>query len=129
MSEQVKAYDAVIKILDNAQNILKKGLEIYKKRHTFIDPDRLTQNVFDAMDKARSDVRKAKKSDPYTKRAYADPLHEKIGRLFDGKVGKETSQAKLREWYQEAEYRFQHRIPPGYHDERLNESKKDEGIS
>lgn len=125
ISEQVKAYDTVIKILDNAQNIVKKGLEVYKKRHAFIDPTRLTQNIIQAIDEARSDVRKAKRSDPYTKQAYTDPLHEKIGRLFDGKIGKQPPQAKLREWYQEAEYRFQHRIPPGYHDERQNESRKD----
>lgn len=62
ISEQVKAYDTVIKILDNAQNMIKKGLEVYKKRHAFIDSGRLTQNVLDAIDKGRSDVRETKKT-------------------------------------------------------------------
>ena len=124
IAEQVKAYDAVRQMYDSVQNIVKKGLVGYKKRHAFLDADRLMNMIAQVLDEARSDVQKAKKGDPYTARAYADPLREKIGRLFDGRIGKQPPQAQMREWYQEAEYRFQQRIPPGYHDERQNESKR-----
>ena len=114
ISEQIKAYDDVADLLDTTLRGLKSKLEPLKKRHAFIDPVQLTEEITKAVTEAKSSVLKAKSEHPKYKEA--DPLRERIDELFHGRVGKSYPKDKLEEKYQEAQLRLERQIPPGLED-------------
>lgn len=114
ISEQIRAYDVVAKLLDTVQQSLRRGLEPYKRRHAFIDPVKLTEEITKAVSDAKSSVQKAKSEHPKYKEA--DPLRERIDELLNGSVGRPYTKDELEEKYQEAELRLERQIPPGLED-------------
>jgi hypothetical protein len=127
--EQVKAYENVIQLLDTTLQKLKSSLDPYKRRHVFIDPVKLTEEITIAVTTARSTVQKAKSAHPDLKES--DPLREKVEELFQekDKIGPPYTKEKLEELYRQAELRFERHVPPGWEDESKRDYAKNMEIS
>ncbi len=115
ISDQINAYDRVKALLDSTLSEIRKGLNAYKERHSFIDPSQLMLPLTEAFQEAVAEVIKAKKAHPNLK--VNDQLRETIDTLFNGKIGRRYSEEELEEKYKEAERRFERKIPPGNEDE------------
>ena len=111
MDEQVKAYDEVITLFGKTSSDLKKALNKYNKRHTFIEPSQLTSKIEQAIAESKQILYEAKRQHPNLWEA--DTSRDKIDELFSGKIGEPYDEAVLKEKYQEAERRFALNIPPG----------------
>src|SRR5260370_14409817 len=114
MKDEAKAYDEVIDLLSKTSSDLKKALNKYNERHTFIEPSQLTSNIEQAITETKQTLSNAKRQHPDLKKV--DTFRDKIDELFDGKIGKPYNEAELIEKYQEAERRFEWNIPPGSED-------------
>lgn len=112
---QKDSYKSASKQLDRALQFLKDNLEPYRKdKHAFIDTEELISKVTQEIANTRTEIQKAGSKHPDYKNR--DPLRENLDELFTGRVGspydKETSKKK----YEEAQYRLENEIPPGFED-------------
>jgi hypothetical protein len=118
ISDQEEAYVAVESLFDKAQSLIEAGLNAYRRKHTFLDVERLSKSLNREFEKARKGLEKVREQHPsYVE---SDPLRDRITALFEGKVGDSYDEKRLAELYTEAEKRFASKIPPGY-----NDTKKD----
>ena len=116
---QLDAYTEVASILQTAWQKLERSLEPYKSKHGFIDANKLTEEITDAIKKAKATVTQGKGKD---KREYEalkkhDRLLEKLEELFQGNIGDPYEWIKLEEIYKQAQLRVELKIPPGWEDE------------
>ncbi|SFI42623.1 hypothetical protein SAMN05192551_1215 [Tindallia magadiensis] len=56
-----------------------------------------------------------------------DIILDRLLKLYDGKVGNEYSENRLKEIYEEGKKRYDNKIPPGYKDEKKNLAKENSG--
>jgi hypothetical protein len=122
ISDQMNAYDTVIRLLDETLSGIKKRLNSYRERHSFIDPTQLLTPITSAIDETKTALRTAKKEHPNLKKS--DQLRDTIDELFMGKIGNRYSETELENKYKEAEQRLEWKIPPGYEDEDKKGPKK-----
>ncbi|MEH2158470.1 PIN-like domain-containing protein, partial [Nostoc sp.] len=120
ISQQLKAYDKIGKVLEDNLKIekigsLKKDLEIYKK-HPLIDVKEIILTIETAIKEVittvKNDLQKSKEKHPELIKN--DEFHEQIIDVFNGRIG--NNQDKLKDIYNWAEERFKYSIPPGYED-------------
>jgi hypothetical protein len=125
ISQQLKPYDEIKKLLDEHFEKLIKKLEEYSKRHsftTFFDSSKLIESIKRANEESKVNLQQA--SSQYPDLLEFDEFLEKVTRLFDSKVGKPYPEEEIQKIYKEGEKRFKDNIPPGYMDDR-GKHKKD----
>lgn len=123
IQQQLNAYDDVSKILRDSLQSLKKALKAYDRKHSFINPKNLIENIAKAVEEADTTVKKAKKNHPDFLKQY-DLYREKLEQLFLGKVGPQYSREKLDELYKKAAFRLEIKMPPGSEDSEKKDYKK-----
>ncbi len=120
ISEQHKAYQTVIRLLEENLQSFVKGTKAFEK-HTHIDISQIRTNLKEAVDKIKSPIQKARSEHP--KLHESDTLRDTIDELFKGKIGQPyLSEEDLARLYITAEQRYQLRIPPGYMDANKDSS-------
>lgn len=122
--EQNRMFDEVKLLLDDTESKLTDRFQKLqlKKRHSSIDPEHLMRSVktlfFDYKDKL--DRLKKRQLDIRDE----DDIRNKVDTLFKEKIGPPpTSQEELNKIYEEGEYRYKNKIPPGYMDEEKYDKK------
>ena len=68
ISEQINAYNKVIKLLESTLEDLKNGLEPFKRKHAFIDPVQLMEGITREVTNAKSQVQRKKNNHPNYKK-------------------------------------------------------------
>lgn len=116
ISEQVKRFDDVRKVLKNAENNLSEELSRLqlRKRHSTIDPDDFLEKVKGEFSKFEASLNQLEKDQPDI--FSEDVLRNKIDRLLGAKVGNPFPFSELEKVYQEGKTRYEHKCPPGYED-------------
>jgi hypothetical protein len=113
IESQLKAYDAIGKLLDAAYENLGNQLAAYK-RHLTVRTAPVLEAIQSGINKAKELLAADRQSHPDL--SSSDPLRDKVVELFDGKVGSPFDNKRLSGIYSEAEQRFSVRKPPGYND-------------
>lgn len=115
------ACDEISKELDKDRDEMSTFLDKTCAKHPYIDRreflnkyDELTTSLKNYLD----DLKKADNN--YFEN---DTILEKLGELYDGKVGAEYSEEKYSEIYKEGEIRFKNEVPPGYEDDTPKKRK------
>ncbi len=122
---QLDAYAEVSNILQTTWQKLESSLEPYKRKHGFIDADKLAEELTSAIKNAKATVTQGREND---KREYEalkkdDTLLATLERIFQGNIGNPYTRSRLEELYKQAQLRIELRIPPGWEDEGKNSIK------
>ncbi len=117
IAEQVRRFDEVRKVADDALRTIKGGFDPLqlKRRHSAIDPNSFVRSIDDAVKhfKAQLEQLEAGQLDVH----HDDILRSEIDTILHGHVGPPpVSQEFLDELFTEGNGRYQARIPPGYED-------------
>jgi hypothetical protein len=118
IGDQLKVYDDINKLLDEAYKKLENQLAAYKS-HVSVKTEQVLESIKYGLAKAKESLEENKQTHPDV--ASSDILGDRIAALFEGKVGNQFSTAKLLEIYEEAERRFKAQIPPGFKDAKGKE--------
>ncbi|WP_417693758.1 PIN-like domain-containing protein [Pseudomonas sp.] len=108
IGDQAKLYDSAISELGK----LKAGFE-NQKQHPFIGVEALDGFVA-SFDKVVDELKINKEI--HDGRIYEDDIKNKLGDIFDGRVGAGYEVGKLEEIVVEGAVRFQNKVPPGFKD-------------
>ena len=100
---------------------LKKHLSKYK-RHPKIDTEWFENQIIAETQRLRNHLIEMKNSCPNY--SIEDEINERVTALFDGKVGDDFDETKLKNIYSEGQKRYSEKIPPGYCDAK---EKKERG--
>jgi hypothetical protein len=119
IDDQLKVYDDINKLLDEAFVKLENQLAAFK-RHVSVKTEPVLESIKSGVVRAKESLAANKQSHPDL--AASGLLGEKITALFEGKLGDPFSTARLLEIYEEAEQRFKAQIPPGFKDAKGKES-------
>ena len=114
ISDQVKAYEDIDKIL--TRNFYELRNELFKdyKRHPFLNTQQIVEDIEKAVEDVKYKIKLAQTNHPnYIE---ADELREVLTNLLEGRVGNPYSEEELENIYQKAEKRFTYKKPPGYKD-------------
>jgi hypothetical protein len=124
--EQVARFGAVFAALERVQSGLKADLEKLqlKKRHSSIDPDFLLIEVSGALSPVRSRLEALQQEQEEA--LQADPVHDAIVALFEGRIGASLSPEETQKVFTEGAIRYRHKRPPGYMDQ--DKAKEAEAI-
>jgi hypothetical protein len=85
-------------------------------RHPSIDLDEIWRIVGTAVTEVQKIIQKAEREHPSLEQA--DPIRDKLAKLFAGKVGPPLSAEELQKLYKVAEQRYSDGTPPGYMDKK-----------
>ncbi|MDQ3817312.1 MAG: PIN domain-containing protein [Acidobacteriota bacterium] len=108
LGKQIQEYSNLTKILNKAEDDLKNS-----RQHPFINSDSL-QKFQELLAQIKSELDENKNL--LLARSNDDEILNRIGELFDGKVGDSFSQAELDAIYTEGAQRAEKKIPPGFRD-------------
>jgi hypothetical protein len=113
---QVKRFDEVHAILNQAQKILNGGFEQLqlKKRHASIKPDSLLQEVQKLFDAFKKELDDRKTEHPEV--LDVDEIRGQLDGILAGKLGPVPTQDDLNLIYEEGKERYAQNRPPGYLD-------------
>ena len=117
IGDQAKLYDGSIAELEK----LRSGFE-NQKQHPFIGSETLAGFV-ESFDKVVDELKLNKEI--HDRRIYEDDIKDKLGDLFEGRVGASYEVARLEEIIIEGASRYKQKIPPGFKDS----SKGGDGVS
>ena len=121
IAAQVKAYEAIEKILIRKFYELKTELFKDYKRHPFLNTQEIVEDIEKAIEQVKTKIKSAQLNHPnYLE---VDELRDIITDLLEGKVGKPYSDEELENIYQKAEKRFIYKKPPGYKDAKKSVPK------
>ncbi|MEH2200686.1 PIN domain-containing protein [Nostoc sp.] len=125
ISQQLKPYSELQKLLNDNLEKFQKVVSQYGKRHSFsayVD----TEQIIGTIEKAHNTVKKllADSNLNYPDLLNIDDFREELTNLFDGRVGQPYSEEDLAKVYKEAEKRFKVSQPPGYMDVHGNNKKE-----
>lgn len=111
LASNAKAYRDIESILEDA---LKK-VHQYSQRHPFLDRSKVDSALDRAVRQVKDEI-KAAQGKHSKNLADADPIHERLGELFEARIGKEPTPDELEKLYKDGEARYQRLIPPGFED-------------
>lgn len=118
ISENEKSYDGILKVLEKTKN----NIETDYKNHPFLNIEKISKEIKTGLSKAEKDIKKAKENHPdWLKK---DDVLESINKIFNNNIGKNYDKKKLDEIKNEGKERYKNNIPPGFKDEKKEESKK-----
>ncbi len=112
---QIKLYEEVNKLIDDAYKNLEKQLIVHKK-HVSINFETILESIMNGIKSAKELLESNKKNHPDY--SISDALRDKIAELFDGKVGSNFDNKRLSEVYEKAEQRYAVYKPPGFADSK-----------
>jgi len=118
ISENEKSYDKILVVLEKT----KKEIKTNYKNHPFLDLKKINEEVKQGLSSAEKTIKKAQKNHP--KWLENDEVLEKINELFKGDIGENYDTTKLDEIKKEGIGRYDKKIPPGFKDDKKDESKK-----
>lgn len=108
IGEQGKIYDDAVKKVE----ALKKSLESHNQ-HPFVSEATLTESSA-LFARLSSELNENKRV--HDKRINSDEIKDKLGVLFDGKVGQAFERAQLERILKDGQERYEQKIPPGFCD-------------
>lgn len=120
ISKQVNAYQKVSDYLTKQSDMIKEGLNEYRK-HAFLN----VEDVNTKIDKFFGSVIKQidKQRGVHPDWLSIDPIHEELTELFNGKVGAPYTEEQLQVVLKDAEERVKAKQPPGFRDEKKEDNK------
>ena len=118
ISEYEKSYDQILSILKKA----KEDIEDKYKNHPFLDLCKIKEEINEGVSGVENKIKKAKEEHP--KWLEKDEVLEKLNKLFEGNIGDNYEEQRLNEIIKEGKERYEKKIPPGFKDDKKNESKK-----
>ena len=121
IAQQLKAYDEIQKLSNEAQNQLESKLRAFQ-RHPLIDADLLLKRIERTFVAIKRDLNKHKQEHPDL--LEDDHLRDTVTSLLEGKIGSPYSQEQLDEIYKTGKARYERKIPPGYSDAKDKEGEK-----
>lgn len=127
IGEQQRRYTEVESILGKAVADLENEFERLqlKKRHSYIEPDKLLTNLQGVYKEFSTELKKLSESSLTVNSE--DGIREKLDLMFAGNIGPAPlDQDKLDEIYTEGESRYEQGIPPGYRDNDKDKKGRDE---
>ena len=108
IGDQAKLYDSAISELGK----LKAGFE-NQKQHPFIGVEAL-QGFVESFDRVVEELKVNKGM--HDGRIYEDDIKDKLGELFEGRVGTGYEAERLESLILAGAVRYQHKVPPGFKD-------------
>lgn len=111
LAMNLNAYRGIEEILEDS---IKK-IQQFSQRHPFLDREKVDSALEHTVRQVKEEIRAAQGKHP-KKLADTDPIHERLGILFEGKISKEPTSDELASIYKEGESRYQKSMPPGYED-------------
>lgn len=109
------SYDEIIKIIDQNINSIESGELTKYRKHCALDIEKDIIKPFKSTaTKIISKINTIKAN--HTQYLNAAEVHEKITKLFDGKISKRFSDEDLKKIYSEGKNRYEKKIPPGFAD-------------
>lgn len=120
INEALSKFDTTIQELQQSLNKLKLN-----ERHSVIEPDKyITQkNIADSkkfLDKFVKELDDLEKDHPDVHQT--DKFKQTVLAIFEGKVGDAFTEEELKEIYENGESRYKKKIPPGFKDDKKDES-------
>jgi predicted RNA-binding Zn ribbon-like protein len=117
IADQHKRFGDVRRSVNRAVDGLRKELEglQLKKRHSYIDPDKLIEGMQELRDDFLKELTSLEKKS--LQLSDIDEIRERIDKLFEGRMGDPPSnQRELADLFEVGEARFERRMPPGFED-------------
>ncbi|WP_172151594.1 PIN domain-containing protein [Pseudomonas tumuqii] len=106
--EQQEEYEKTITEISKLKSKLENS-----RQHPFVS-EKTMKSVALSLDKVKTELTENKET--HTARISADEIQESIARIFDGRVGDESTNSKLEEIIKDGIERYKQKIPPGYSD-------------
>lgn len=111
---QEDAYREMDLLLEKSFKEFESIFDKKEFRHSFIDSNKIKEEIRDVFENNRKKIATAKKGHPnWTKR---DSILKEFESLLKGKCGEPYTDEKLNEIFEEANNRYAKHIPPGYED-------------
>lgn len=135
IQEQMDTYEELTRVLDQQKKAIKRGKNVVeneitakiKRRHPFIDQNRLQElldeaftQVEEAFSQAKVYLDECQEKQPDL--LEQDPVLDRINSLFEGRIGPAYTEERRQEICKEGEQRYARKIPPGY----MDDDKKEE---
>lgn len=127
IAEQYKKFSEVKNIIDKSIFTMKKEFDNLqlKTRHSYINPDKLIENLESIKNSFFNDLEKLEKTSINT--SSRDEIRERIDNLFKNNIGlPPKDQEEIDEIMKEGELRYKKNIPPGFKDISKDEKAPDE---
>ena len=118
ISEYEKSYDEILSIIKKA----KSDIEDKYKDHPFLDLCEIKKMINNGLSGIVKKIKQAKNKHP--KWLEKDEVLEKLNLLFEGNIGNNYDEQKLKEIKGEGKERYEKKIPPGFKDDDKPEDKK-----
>lgn len=128
ISHQLKPYEEIEKVLNENLARLNSAIEPYRKRHSFtslVDDKKFIDTTKRANKRILKSLEETKSQ--YPNLIENDIYREKIGDLFEDKIGSPHDEDKLKEVHTQCKSRFEKNIPPGYKDKNKSVDQKQYG--
>ncbi|MCY9003291.1 PIN-like domain-containing protein [Peribacillus frigoritolerans] len=117
---QNKAYDSLIRSLNDKYEKMREDFEKYAQRHTNLQMDEdLLDEVKKSLDKLISDLQDQKSQHPNLFN-----LQNELSSIIGDKVGKPFTEDELKALYEICDKRYEMRIPPGFKDVNKGDEKR-----
>ncbi|MFJ7681646.1 PIN-like domain-containing protein [Peribacillus butanolivorans] len=117
---QNKAYDNLIKSLNDKYEKMKEDFEKYAQRHTNLQMDEdLLDEVKGSLNKLISDLQDQKSQHPNLFN-----LQNELSSIIGDKVGKPYTEDELKTLYELCDKRYEMKIPPGFKDVNKGDEKR-----
>ncbi len=117
ISKSKKSYTEIISVLKGATNTI----ETEYRDHPFLDLGKISEKMKEALSSIEAVIEEAKKKHPNWLKD--DDVLKKINELFEGSVGENYDEERLREIRKEGAERYKRRIPPGFKDSRKDDNR------
>jgi hypothetical protein len=118
ISEYEKSYDEILSILKKT----KSDIEDKYKDHPFLDLGKIKEEMSKGLSGVEIIIEQAKKNHP--KWLEKDEVLEKLNQLFEGNIGNNYDEQKLKEIKKEGKERYEKKVPPGFKDDDKPEDIK-----
>jgi 5-methylcytosine-specific restriction endonuclease McrA len=127
IAEQIKKFNDVKGLIQNMQKNFENELNNLqlRKRHAYINPDKLTAIVQQAFDEYLKELDKYQKKQ-IDLHSSDDPIRDRIETLVDSRIGAQPTAKQLEEIYTEGKARYDRKQPPGYLDANKSQNDKEE---
>lgn len=118
ISKYEKSYDEILSIIEKAKN----DIEVKYKDHPFLDLGKIKKMINGGLSSVINKIEHANKEHP--KWLEKDEVLEKLNQLFEGNIGNNYDEQKLKEIKKEGKERYEKKIPPGFKDDDKPEDIK-----
>ena len=118
ISKYEKSYDEILSIIEKAKN----DIEVKYKDHPFLDLGKIKKMINSGLSGVINKIEQANNEHP--KWLEKDEVLKKLNQLFEGNIGNNYDEQKLKEIKKEGKERYEKKIPPGFKDDDKPEDIK-----